>query len=78
MRSKVIQSMRPFCHFILRAPRSALLLFTLGITFVNSSAAQLVTSLAPMIERVSPAVVNISVSGSVDVDNPLTNNPFFS
>lgn len=34
-------------------------------------------SLAPMIERVSPAVVNISVSGNVDVDNPLADNPFF-
>lgn len=30
-----------------------------------------------MIERVSPAVVNISVTGSVDVDNPLADNPFF-
>ena len=39
--------------------------------------AQIVTSLAPMIEKVSPAVVNISVTGSVDVDNPLAENPFF-
>jgi len=38
---------------------------------------QIVTSLAPMIEKVSPAVVNISVTGSVDVDNPLAENPFF-
>lgn len=30
-----------------------------------------------MIERISPAIVNISVTGSVDVDNPLSNNPFF-
>ena len=36
-----------------------------------------VPSLAPMIERVSPAVVNISVSGSVKVDNPLAQDEFF-
>jgi Do/DeqQ family serine protease len=30
-----------------------------------------------MIERVSPAVVNIAVSGSIDIDNTLGNNPFF-
>ena len=30
-----------------------------------------------MIERVSPAVVNISVSGSVEVDNPLGDDPLF-
>jgi Do/DeqQ family serine protease len=34
-------------------------------------------SLAPMIERVSPAVVNISVSGSVAIDNPLAEDPMF-
>ena len=39
--------------------------------------AQLVTSLAPMIERVSPAVVNISVRGSVDIDSSAGTNPFF-
>jgi Do/DeqQ family serine protease len=33
-------------------------------------------SLAPMIERVSPAVVNISVSGSVAVDNPVQDEFF--
>jgi Do/DeqQ family serine protease len=36
-----------------------------------------VPSLAPMIERISPAVVNISVSGSVEVDNPLAQDEFF-
>ena len=40
-------------------------------------AAQEMPSLAPMIERVSPAVVNISVSGSVKVDNPLAQDEFF-
>ena len=34
-------------------------------------------SLAPIIERVSPAVVNISVSGSVQVQNPLAQDPLF-
>ncbi len=34
-------------------------------------------SLAPMIEKISPAVVNISVSGSVAEGNPLANDEFF-
>ena len=45
----------------------------------SAASAQLpndVPSLAPMIERVSPAVVNISVSGSVKVDNPLAQDEF--
>jgi serine protease Do/serine protease DegQ len=39
--------------------------------------AQPVVSLAPMIDRVSPAVVNISVSGSVAANNPLADDPTF-
>jgi len=45
-----------------------------------SATAQLpanVPSLAPMIERISPAVVNISVSGSVKDENPLAQDEFF-
>ena len=38
---------------------------------------QQMPSLAPMIERVSPAVVNISVSGSVPDTNPLAQDEFF-
>ncbi|MGI9258188.1 MAG: Do family serine endopeptidase [Gammaproteobacteria bacterium] len=34
-------------------------------------------TLAPLIENVGPAVVNISVSGSVAVNNPLSQDPFF-
>ena len=34
-------------------------------------------SLAPIIEEVAPAVVNISVSGSVVTANPLSRDPFF-
>jgi serine protease Do/serine protease DegQ len=36
-----------------------------------------VPTLAPIIERASPAVVNISVSGSISVRNPLAQDPFF-
>lgn len=45
--------------------------------FARIACAQPVPTLAPMIERVSPAVVNISVSGSVGVTNPLFDDPFF-
>ncbi len=34
-------------------------------------------SLAPLVEQVAPAVVNISVSGSVPTGNPLSNDPLF-
>ncbi len=34
-------------------------------------------TLAPMIERISPSVVNISVKGHVATDNPLAEDPFF-
>jgi Do/DeqQ family serine protease len=40
-------------------------------------AGQQVPSLAPVIEQVSPAVVNIQISGRVSVNNPLANDPFF-
>ena len=48
----------------------------------NLSLAQLARTpdqptLAPLIEAVSPAVVNISVRGSREVNNPLANDPFF-
>ncbi|RPI14247.1 MAG: DegQ family serine endoprotease [Lysobacterales bacterium] len=36
-----------------------------------------VPSLAPMVKRVSPAVVNIATSGTVQEQNPLLNDPFF-
>jgi serine protease DegQ len=45
--------------------------------FPHAVLAQPIPTLAPMIERVSPAVVNISVSGSVGVTNPLFDDPFF-
>ncbi len=54
----------------------------LGACLAASAAApqalpsEAVPSLAPMLERVSPAVVNISVSGRVEIDNPLADDPF--
>jgi len=36
-----------------------------------------VPSLAPMVKRVSPAVVNIATKGTVQEQNPLFNDPFF-
>jgi serine protease DegQ len=53
---------------------SAALVCTLGLA---TASAQPVPSLAPMIERVAPAVVNISVSGSMEVQDPFGDNPFF-
>jgi Do/DeqQ family serine protease len=59
------------------AGRALLALAALG--FAAGAAAQppSTPSLAPMIERVSPAVVNISISGSVQVNNPLAQDEFF-
>jgi Do/DeqQ family serine protease len=36
-----------------------------------------VPSLAPMVKRTSPAVVNIAIKGTVQEQNPLLNDPFF-
>jgi Do/DeqQ family serine protease len=36
-----------------------------------------VPTLAPIVDQVVPAVVNIAVSGSVEVQNPLMSDPFF-
>jgi Do/DeqQ family serine protease len=60
-----------------RAPHRALLLL-LGVpTFAGAQLPADVPTLAPMIERVSPAVVNISVSGVVRIDSPLADDPLF-
>jgi len=59
--------------------RSRVAAFAALVFAASGAAAQLpsdVPSLAPMIERVSPAVVNISVSGSVKVENPLAQDEF--
>ncbi|SVB03301.1 uncharacterized protein METZ01_LOCUS156155, partial [marine metagenome] len=62
-----------------------ILLFSVWLTQTSFAQANLplqvdnmpLPSLAPIIEKISPAVVNISVSGSVNVSNPLTQDPFF-
>jgi S1-C subfamily serine protease len=61
------------------ARRRSLALFATLSLCASIASAQLpsdVPSLAPMIEKVSPAVVNIAVSGSVKVDNPLAQDEF--
>jgi Do/DeqQ family serine protease len=61
------------------------LVATLLCAFAPLASAQLpaqvgdtpVPSLAPMVKRVSPAVVNIATKGTVQEQNPLLNDPFF-
>ena len=58
----------------------ALLLFSLGIRAALPIAVdgEPLPSLAPMLERVMPAVVNISTRGEVAVrEHPLLSDPFF-
>jgi serine protease Do/serine protease DegQ len=72
------------CMFVVR---SILLAMTLGLTVYTSHAvAELpysvdgeeLPSLAPMIEKTRPAVVNIATRGSVDIQkHPLLNDPLF-
>jgi len=66
--------------------RSFLITITIVFSFAaNTYAAlpasvdgQLIPSLAPMIEKVQPAVVNIATRGTIDVQNhPLANDPLF-
>ena len=48
------------------------------VFFSHQVGAQIIgNSLAPLIEEVSPAVVSIAVTGTVNVQNPLSNDPFF-
>jgi Do/DeqQ family serine protease len=44
---------------------------------IPQAGGQLVTSLAPMLARVTPGVVNIAVRGRVREENPLLQDPFF-
>ena len=48
-----------------------------GQTLPQRVGDQEMPSLAPIIDQVAPAVVNISVQGSVAVNNPLSQDPFF-
>ena len=45
--------------------------------FPNAVEGQPLPSLAPILERVTPAVVNIATSGRVQQRNPLMDDPFF-
>lgn len=59
----------------------AFILFNSGLTLAAlpaSAAGEPLPTLAPMVERVQPAVVNIATRGQVSVqNNPLLNDPFF-
>ncbi|WP_455218190.1 DegQ family serine endoprotease, partial [Kaarinaea lacus] len=44
---------------------------------ISNGEGEKLPSLAPMLERVTPAVVNIATTGTVQVQNPLFNDPFF-
>jgi serine protease DegQ len=61
----------------LQTRRFALLAFLLAAATLPAQPVDDLPSLAPVIEQVSPAVVNISVSGSVQVQNPLAQDPMF-
>ncbi len=68
--------LRPYAF----GPRSMVVLAALlaAATASAQPATREMPSLAPMIEKISPAVVNISVSGSVtEASNPLANDEFF-
>jgi Do/DeqQ family serine protease len=72
------QSLLRQCPFV--GPRLTVVLAGLLVTATASAqfATREMPSLAPMIEKISPAVVNISVSGSVtEGANPLANDEFF-
>ena len=70
--------------FLIRPLFLSVIFFTLAFT-QNAFAAipasidgQAIPSLAPMIEKTRPAVVNIATRGSVDIQNhPLLNDPLF-
>ncbi|MCC5870104.1 MAG: DegQ family serine endoprotease [Gammaproteobacteria bacterium] len=50
---------------------------TAGLALPLTGDGQSMPSLAPVIEEVSPSVVNIAVRGSVEVRNPFMDDPFF-
>lgn len=62
---------------LIRASHRALLLLLCLPGFAVAQLPSGVPTLAPMIERVSPAVVNISVSGIVRIESPLAEDPLF-
>ncbi len=80
----VAQSARPFLSTSLRPLLPALLvllsLLATGAqaTLPVDAGGQPVASIAPMLERATPAVVNVATEGRVRIrQNPLLNDPFF-
>jgi serine protease DegQ len=61
----------------LRQVQSAAAVLMAFVATAGYVSAQPVPSLAPMIQRVSPAVVNISVSGHIATSSPLAEDPLF-
>ncbi len=66
---KMIRLMIPVCLVAIAASASA--------TLPVSVAGQPLPSLAPMLEKTTPAVVNISTTGKVVVRDPFFDDPFF-
>jgi len=68
-------------------PRRLVLVFAIGLLSAAPSAADAgsplvgmdgqTPSLAPLVKQVTPAVVNIAVKGTEEVDNPLLKDPLF-
>lgn len=59
------------------AARISLLLVLAGAVSAQERVLEPLPSLAPLIERVSPAVVNISVNGRIATNSPLAEDPLF-
>ncbi len=57
--------------------RSVAVMLLLGLSLWGAAHGQPLPSLAPMLESVTPAVVNISTVTRVRASNPLMNDPFF-
>ena len=61
----------------IRPAVALLLLSAFSASLAQQQATTPLPSLAPMIARTSPAVVNISVRGRIEIDNPFTDDPLF-
>ena len=81
---RIVQLVQPTAQgsaqrFLPRVAAFALTLAAAQVSadFPNAVDGQPLPSLAPMLERVMPAVVNISTRGEPQSSNPLMNDPFF-
>ncbi len=69
---------KPVRHFLLLALSLLLVAGNAAALPTHDSQGQALPSLAPMLDKVTPAVVNISTTGRVRVQgNPLLDDPFF-